>query len=109
VAAPQKRWDGGGYPDGLAGEEIAPGARIFAVADALDSITSDRTYRRAGEWDTAVAEIRRGTGGQFDAEVVEAFLAREGALREIRREPAAACGSVGCSGCRRCRLVTGQR
>ena len=85
-----ERWDGRGYPDGLAGEEIAPGARIFAVADALDAITSDRPYRRAGEWETAVDELRRGAGRQFDAEVVEAFLEREGALREIRRELAAA-------------------
>ncbi len=90
VRSHHERWDGGGYPDGLVGEEIAPGARIFAVADALDAITSDRPYRRAGEWDTAVDEIRQGTASQFDAEVVEAFLEREGALREIRRELAAA-------------------
>src|SRR5438093_1135548 len=90
VRSHHERWDGGGYPDGLVGEEIAPGARIFAVADALDAITSDRPYRRAGEWDTAVDEIRQGTASQFDAEVVEAFLERQGALREIRRELAAA-------------------
>ena len=90
VRSHHERWDGRGYPDGLAGEEIAPGARIFAVADALDAITSDRPYRRAGEWETAVDELRRGAGRQFDAKVVEAFLEREGALREIRRELAAA-------------------
>jgi ribonuclease P protein subunit RPR2 len=90
VRSHHERWDGRGYPDGLAGEEIALGARIFAVADALDAITSDRPYRRAGNWDRAVAELRSGAGGQFDPEVVEAFLGRGETLREIRRELAAA-------------------
>jgi response regulator RpfG family c-di-GMP phosphodiesterase len=83
-------WDGRGYPDGLADGDIALGARIFAVADALDAITSDRPYRPAGDWDRAVAEIRRGAGGQFDPEVVDAFVEREDELLEIRRELAAA-------------------
>ncbi len=67
-----ERWDGGGYPDGLAGEEIPLAARVFALADALDAITSDRPYRAA----TSLADARarlRGAGGQFDPSVVEAF------------------------------------
>jgi response regulator RpfG family c-di-GMP phosphodiesterase len=90
VRSHHERWDGRGYPDGLADGEIALGARIFAVADALDAITSDRPYRRAADWHHAVDEIRRGAHGQFDPEVVEAFLEREPTLREIRRELAAA-------------------
>jgi response regulator RpfG family c-di-GMP phosphodiesterase len=90
VRSHHERWDGRGYPDGLTDGEIALGARIFAVADALDAITSDRPYRRAGDWDRAAGEIHRGAGGQFDPEVVDAFVEREGALREICRELAAA-------------------
>ena len=90
VRSHHERWDGRGYPDGLGNAEIALGARIFAVADALDAITSNRPYRRAAAWDEAAREIREGAGRQFDPEVVDAFVEREGALREIRRELAAA-------------------
>jgi response regulator RpfG family c-di-GMP phosphodiesterase len=90
VRSHHERWDGRGYPDGLADDEIAFGARIFAVADALDAITTNRPYRPACDWDRAVTEIRRGAGGQFDPEVVEAFVEREEELLEIRRELAAA-------------------
>jgi ribonuclease P protein subunit RPR2 len=68
-----ERWDGHGYPDGLAGEEIPLAARIFAVADTLDALTTDRPYRPASEFPVARAEIRRGAGTQFDPAVVEAF------------------------------------
>ena len=67
-----ERWDGTGYPDGLGGEEIPLAARVFALADALDAITSNRPYRAA----TGLADARarlRGAGGQFDPAVVEAF------------------------------------
>ncbi|MCA9548664.1 MAG: response regulator [Myxococcales bacterium] len=74
VLAHQERWDGSGYPKGLAGEAIPLGARIFAVADALDAITSDRPYRRGRDLAYARAEIGRFGGTQFDPEVVEAFL-----------------------------------
>lgn len=74
VLAHQERWDGGGYPRGLAGEEIPVGARIFAVADALDAITSDRPYRRGRDFAYARDEIARYSGTQFDPNVVEHFL-----------------------------------
>jgi ribonuclease P protein subunit RPR2 len=81
-----ERWDGFGYPDGLGGGEIPLGARIFAVADALDAITSDRPYRRAGSWDDAVAEIVSEASLQFDPDVVEAFRESEPGLRRIHGE-----------------------
>ena len=68
-----ERWDGTGYPDGLSGEEIPLGARIIAVADAFDAMTSDRAYRRAMSEAQALAEVRRQSGSQFDPEVVAAF------------------------------------
>ncbi len=74
VRAHHERWDGRGYPLGLAGEAIPLGARIFAVADAFDAMTSDRPYRRALTRDAAIAEIARCSGTQFDPRVVEAFL-----------------------------------
>jgi diguanylate cyclase (GGDEF)-like protein len=69
-----ERWDGHGYPDGLAAEEIPLGARIIFVADAFDAMTSDRLYRAALTFEEAVAEVERCSGTQFDPEVVAAFL-----------------------------------
>ncbi len=86
VRSHHERWDGAGYPDGLAGEEIPLGARIFAVADALDAITSHRPYRTAQSWRTAHKEIISESGKQFDPQVVDAFRDREHVLHEIRRE-----------------------
>jgi response regulator RpfG family c-di-GMP phosphodiesterase len=80
----------GGYPDGLAKTDIPLGARIFAVADALDAMTSHRPYRRALSWESARAEILGQSGRQFDPEIVDAFADLEPELREIRRELAAA-------------------
>jgi len=68
-----ERWDGSGYPDGLKGEEIPLWARIFAVVDTVDAITSDRPYRSARSLDVAIAELRKGAGSQFDPACVEAF------------------------------------
>ncbi len=90
VRSHHERWDGRGYPDGLARTEIPLGARMFAVADALDAMTSNRPYRRALGWDTARSEILSQSRRQFDPDVVEAFEAVEVDLREIRRELAAA-------------------
>ena len=68
-----ERWDGSGYPDGLAGEQIPLGARIIAVADAFDAMTSDRVYRAALSADEAFAELKKGRGTQFDPEIVDLF------------------------------------
>jgi HD-GYP domain-containing protein (c-di-GMP phosphodiesterase class II) len=69
-----ERFDGGGYPDGLRAEEIPLAARIFAVADSFDAMTSDRPYRGAMRVDRALAEIDGGAGTQFDPEVVRVFV-----------------------------------
>jgi len=69
-----ERYDGGGYPRGLKGKEILVGARIFAVADTLDAITSDRPYRRASSFESAFETIRRVSGSQFDPQIVDVFL-----------------------------------
>ncbi len=69
-----ERWDGKGYPDGLAGEDIPFLARIVAVADAFDAMTSDRPYRKAKGHEEAMTEILRCAGHQFDPKVVDSFL-----------------------------------
>lgn len=88
VLAHQERYDGGGYPFGLRGEDIPLGARIFAVADAFDAMTSDRPYRRALPHQVAIDEIRRETGRQFDPDVVRVFLSfPQSVWEEARSEP----------------------
>jgi len=83
----QEHYDGSGYPNGLKGSEIPLGARIFAVADTLDAITSDRPYRKARTFDAAREEILRCSGAQFDPAVVEAFLKIPNELwQELRAE-----------------------
>jgi len=74
VYSHQEHFDGSGYPKGLRGDEIPIGARIFAVADTLDAITSDRPYRRSKGFDVAREEILRCSGSQFDPAMVEIFL-----------------------------------
>lgn len=74
VYAHHERFDGTGYPRGLKGEEIPIGARLFAVSDILDAMTSDRPYRKALPFDAARDEIVRCSGTQFDPEVVGVFL-----------------------------------
>jgi response regulator RpfG family c-di-GMP phosphodiesterase len=81
-----ERWDGSGYPNGLAGEDIPRGARVFALADALDAMTSDRPYRDAMTWEEATDEILAQDGTQFDPQVVRAFCIREQRLRRIFEE-----------------------
>jgi HD-GYP domain-containing protein (c-di-GMP phosphodiesterase class II) len=73
----------------LSKTELPLAARVFAVADALDAMTSDRPYRRAGRWAVARDEIAAQSGRQFDPAIVEAFREREGQLREARRALAA--------------------
>jgi putative nucleotidyltransferase with HDIG domain len=83
----QEHYDGSGYPNGLRGREIPIGARIFAIADALDAITSDRPYRQANDFDFAREEILRCSGTQFDPNVVEVFLKIPNELwQELRSE-----------------------
>jgi putative nucleotidyltransferase with HDIG domain len=74
VYAHQERYDGTGYPRGLRGEEIPLGARIFAIADTFDAITSDRPYRKGDTIDKAVMEIQRWSEEQFDPAIVKVFL-----------------------------------
>jgi putative nucleotidyltransferase with HDIG domain len=74
VLCHQERWDGKGYPNGLSGSEIPLGARIFAVVDTLDAMTSNRPYRRALTFEAAREEIRVCAGTQFDPRVADAFL-----------------------------------
>ncbi|MGN6188412.1 MAG: HD domain-containing phosphohydrolase [Conexibacter sp.] len=82
VRASHERWDGAGYPDGLAGEQIPLGARIVSVCDAFHAMTTPRPYQRTLTHEEAIAELRRCAGSQFDPAVVEAFCA-------IAREPRA--------------------
>jgi len=82
-----ERWDGSGYPDGLAGARIPLGARIIGVADAYDAMTSDRPYRAALSPEIALAELREAAGSQFDPELVAAFIA-------TRETTAVAAGSL---------------
>lgn len=70
-----ERWDGRGYPDGLAGEEIPLAARVFAVVDVWDALCSDRPYRRAWTAEAVTRHLRENAGHHFDPAVVEAFLA----------------------------------
>jgi|KBSSwiStaDraftv2_1062776.scaffolds.fasta_scaffold00834_26 putative nucleotidyltransferase with HDIG domain len=91
VLSHQERFDGRGYPRCLRGEEIHIGARIFAVADTLDAMTSDRPYRKGTTFENAVDEIERCAGSQFDPEVVRAFLdIGVKNLRRIKEDMAAA-------------------
>jgi len=69
-----ERWDGGGYPTGRRGTEIPEGARLLAVADAFDAMTSTRPYRRALPTTRALGEIKRCAGTQFDPAFAHAFL-----------------------------------
>jgi hypothetical protein len=82
-----ERIDGRGYPMGLAGDEIPEFARIIAVADAFDSMTSTRSYREARSIDTGIAELRKGAGSQFDPMFVDAFVAALGAGEWRLTEP----------------------
>src|SRR5215204_3481759 len=75
VRSSHERFDGSGYPDHLVGESIPLGARVIAVCDAWDAMTTDRPYRRAMEHAEALAELERCSGPQFDPAVVKVFRA----------------------------------
>lgn len=78
----QEKWDGSGYPDGLKGEEIPPAARIVAIADAFDAMTTDRPYSKGRPFEEALAEIERCAGTHFDPVFAQAFV------RAMRRQMA---------------------
>jgi HD-GYP domain-containing protein (c-di-GMP phosphodiesterase class II) len=80
VAHHHEFFDGSGYPDGLAGSQIPLGARIIAIADAYDTITSERTYKKARTPEEAFQELDRCGNAQFDPELVQLFISR---LREL--------------------------
>lgn len=87
VLTHQERFDGTGYPQGLVGNEIPLGSRIFAVADTFDAMTSDRPYRKALSYSTARDEIEREAGRQFDPQVVRVFLSvAEDTWESIRQQ-----------------------
>jgi HD-GYP domain-containing protein (c-di-GMP phosphodiesterase class II) len=75
VRSCHERWDGKGYPDGLAGEGIPPLARIVSCCDAYNAMTSDRSYRKPLPAEQAQAELRACSGTQFDPRVVDALVA----------------------------------
>jgi putative nucleotidyltransferase with HDIG domain len=75
VRSHHERWDGSGYPDGLVGEQIPLAARVFAVADVLDALTTDRPYRPGSPIDEARVMIVRESGTHFDPQVIDAFTA----------------------------------
>ena len=75
VRASHERWDGGGYPDGLAGEAIPVAARIVSACDAFNAMTTDRSYRKALPLEVAIGELRANAGTQFAPDVVDALVA----------------------------------
>lgn len=83
VLCHEERYDGTGYPRGLTGEQIPLWARLFAVIDTLDAITSDRPYRKAHSFDVARGELLRQAGAQFDPSAIEIFLKEEKTLRAM--------------------------
>jgi ribonuclease P protein subunit RPR2 len=86
IRSHHEQWDGSGYPDGLAGTEIPMSARVFAVADTLDALTTRRPYREASTVDKARRMIYAGSGSHFDPDVVEAFRALpDEAIEQIRQ------------------------
>jgi putative nucleotidyltransferase with HDIG domain len=91
VAQHHERFDGSGYPSRMEGDKICLGARIFAVADAVDAITSDRPYRQARSFADAAEELLRCAGAHFDPAIVRAFtgvpLDQWGEIRELANEP----------------------
>jgi HD-GYP domain-containing protein (c-di-GMP phosphodiesterase class II) len=105
VRSCHERWDGGGYPDGLAGEEIPTAARIVFACDAYNAMTTDRAYRSAMSPQAALEELAANAGTQFDPEVVSALaeVVEEGepmltATDEIRvllRQPSLPAGAAG--------------
>jgi two-component system, cell cycle response regulator len=81
VRSSHERWDGNGYPDGLAGDEIPLGSRIITICDAYEAMIEERPYRKPLSVEAALEELRRGAGSQFDPELVERFVKIVGSRR----------------------------
>ena len=79
-----ERWDGGGYPNGIAGEEIPIEARICAVVDVFDAVTVDRPYRKAVPHDEVIKMMIRDSGSHFDADVLDVFLDAIEEIKEVQ-------------------------
>jgi diguanylate cyclase (GGDEF)-like protein len=95
VRSSHERWDGGGYPDGLSGEQIPRGSRVIAVCDAYEAMCSERPYSVAMVPERALEELRQGAGTQFDAEVVAAFervVAKDAGAARPAGEPSGGAG-----------------
>jgi HD-GYP domain-containing protein (c-di-GMP phosphodiesterase class II) len=90
IRAHHERYGGGGYPDGLRGDAIPLEARIVAVADTFDALTSSRVYRPMRPWGDAVDELRRVAGTQLDPDCVEAFIGWLEATGQLERGAEAA-------------------
>ena len=86
--AHHEKFDGTGYPQGLAGQDIPLMGRIVAVADVFDALTSERPYKKAWDLDRAVANLKEGAGTHFDPHCVVAFLENWQGVLEIRRQMA---------------------
>ena len=81
-----EKWDGTGYPNGIAGEKIPLSARIMAVADVFDALVSKRSYKKPFTFDEAMEIIRDGSGKHFDPLIVDAFLDASDAVRKVEQE-----------------------
>jgi putative nucleotidyltransferase with HDIG domain len=90
VRSHHERWDGKGYPDGLAADKTPALARIVAVADAFDAMTSDRPYRKGMKAEVAFAEVEKQSGLQFDPACADAFLSIRGRILQEMKDPAMA-------------------
>jgi putative two-component system response regulator len=86
AASHHERWDGNGYPSGLAGDQIPLCGRIVAVADVYDALTSKRVYKNAFAHEVAKGLIVKESGTQFDPAIVGAFLAAERAFMAVREQ-----------------------
>lgn len=87
LRAHHERWDGRGYPSGLKGEEIPISARIIALADTYDAMTSTRSYRKALDHEVAIGEIKRCAGSQFDPQLAELFVSLSPEIAEAQANP----------------------
>jgi len=80
-----ERWDGSGYPEGRSGLEIPLAARVVAIADVLDALTTPRRYRQAWEWNTALGHLETEAGRQFDPELIKVLMSRTEEAEEIQK------------------------